>query len=630
LERAPPIGTRTRLLLQGGAAPFRLSPFEGVVLLTVLAGTIFGGYTAYAKLTDLNAPVATPPVYFETQRTTLTSTVSTTGTVQSSQQVTLTFGTTGKIKEFLVGLGAQVKAGQALARIDDTDLQQTVRSAQSNLDSAVARYNAAVEGPSATDTASALQAVNSAKGQLATAQQNLADLKAKPTPSELAAAQQGLLQAQNAVQTATDNITKANNDAANAQSDVATADAALSDALTRLKQADDSLTQAYNACTGPGKPSLPGVPSRGSTASPAPVLSASMCTAAGSFSNYGTALTGYNSAVSSYNAAITALAAKQTAFTNALTTVNSGNLDRSLQSAQLGLQVAQQKVIDTQLGAKPSELDAAQRSIDSAQASLDSAQAKYNALFEAPKPETILPLQASVDQAKAQLETAKQNLAAATIVAPFDGVISSLNGEVGSQVGAATAVFILLNPNLIRIDANVDQADISSLKVGQTATATFDALTGRSYQATISAIGLTPSTQQGVVTYVVTFGVDTSRLAEGTPIPAPGMTASLTVTTSRVENALVVPSRSVRRVGRTSTVTVKTATGDEQRTVVTGTSNSNLTQITSGLTDGELVLYSAGGAAPTRTTTTTTNQLGGGGQFQIPAGAFPGGGNQGR
>jgi len=174
LERAPPIGTRTRLLLQGGSVPFRLSPFEGVILLAVLGVTMFGGYTVYARLSDLNAPVPTPPVYFEAQRTTLTSTVSTTGTVQSSQQVTLTFGTTGKIKEFLVGLGAQVKTGQPLARIDDTDVQQSARSAQSNLDSAVARYNAAVEGPSATDVATALQAVNNARGQLATAQQNLA------------------------------------------------------------------------------------------------------------------------------------------------------------------------------------------------------------------------------------------------------------------------------------------------------------------------------------------------------------------------------------------------------------------------------------------------------------------------
>ncbi|HXH22538.1 MAG TPA: efflux RND transporter periplasmic adaptor subunit [Dehalococcoidia bacterium] len=628
MNQAPPLGNRTRLLLQGGSASFRLSPFEGVVLLAVLAAAMFGGYNAYARLTDLNAPVESPPVYFEAQRTTLTSTVSTTGTVQSSQQVTLTFGTTGKIKEFLVGLGAQVKAGQPLARIDDTDLQQAVRSAQSNLDSAQARLNAVLEGPSTTDIASAFQSLNNARGQLATAQQNYADLKAKPTATELATAQQGLLQAQNALQTANDNLLKAQNDLATAQADLAAAQATAAERLSRARDDWDAASAALSACTpsaGVSLPSMPPRPVEGVPPSTASTLVAGACTSPAAVTAYNQAATAYNTSANSYATALTNVTQKQTALLNAQTLLNSGNLQRSVQSAQLGLQVAQQKLIDTQAGAKPSELDAALRAIDTAQAALDAAQARYDDLFKPPKPETVLPLQASVDQAKTQLESARQNLAAATIVAPFDGVISSLSGEVGSQVSANTPVFILLNPRLIRIDANVDQADISNLKVGQTATATFDALQGRSYQATITAIGLTPTTQQGVVTYVVTFGVDTSRLPEGTPIPAPGMTASLTVTTDRVENALVVPARSVRRVGRTSMVTVKTEQGDEQRTVVTGTTNGTLTQIVSGLTDGEKVLYSTGTAAPTRTTTGTGTF--GGGQFAGPGG-FPGGGQQ--
>ncbi len=198
MEHSAPLGQRTRLLLQGGAVPFRLSPFEVIVLLALLAATMFGGYQVYARTTDLNKAVVAPPTFIPAFRQTLTSNVSTTGTVIASQQVTLTFGTTGKIKEFLVGLGAQVTAGQALARIDDSDLQQTVKSAQSNVDSAVARYNAATQGPQNTDILTAQQAVNSAKSQLATAQQNLADLKAKPLPADTAKAQQGLLTAQNA------------------------------------------------------------------------------------------------------------------------------------------------------------------------------------------------------------------------------------------------------------------------------------------------------------------------------------------------------------------------------------------------------------------------------------------------
>src|SRR5439155_25291739 len=128
-----------------------------------------------------------------------------------------------------------------------------------------------------------------------------------------------------------------------------------------------------------------------------------------------------------------------------------------------------------------------------------------------------------------------------------------LTGSVGTQVNSNTVVFILLNPKLIRIDANVDQADISNLKVNQASTVTFDALPGRSYPATVAAIGLTPTIQNGVVTYVVSFAMDTSNLAAGTPVPAPGMTASVSVQTSRTDNALVVPNQAVQKPGARTT-----------------------------------------------------------------------------
>lgn len=626
MEQVPPIGTRTRLLLQGGARPFRLSPFEGVVLLGLFAATLFGGYSAYAKLTDLNSTPPTPPTYIPAFRTTLASSVSTTGSVQSNQQVTLTFGTSGKIKEFLVGLGATVEAGQPLARIDDSDLQQAVKSAKANLDSAQARYNAAGQGPSAADLAAAQQSLNSASAQLANAEQNILDLKAKPTFAELAAAQQGLLQAQNALQTANDNLAKAQNDVITGQSDLALAQQTANDKFSQLSSDFTLLQSAWNDCApaaGFLKPPLPPAPLAGAQPASAPRLDANTCSVASKLTSYNTAFANYGVSATAYTTALQSITSKQAALTNAQNTLNSGNLQRSIQSAQIGLLAAQLKLAETQAGPKQADLDAAQRSIDTARAALDSAQAKYNALFEAPKPETILPLQASVEQARAQLESAKQNLAAATIVAPFSGQISQVSGEVGSQVGANTAVFVLLNPTLIRIDANVDQSDITNLKVGQSATATFDALAGRGYQATITAIGLTPTVQQGIVTYVVTFGVETSRLPEGLPIPAPGMTASMTITTSRTENALVVPARAIRRSGATATVTVRTAAGDEQRRVTTGATNGTLTEVTGGLNEGDEVLVSLGSAAAAAQRTTGTNSpfQQGGGQFVIPAGS---------
>jgi len=90
------------------------------------------------------------------------------------------------------------------------------------------------------------------------------------------------------------------------------------------------------------------------------------------------------------------------------------------------------------------------------------------------------------------------------------------------------------------------------------------------------------------------------------------MTALINVVTQRIENALVVPTRSIRRAAGRATVTVKKADGtDETRAIVTGASSGQLTQVNSGLTEGDQVLFSG-----TRTATTTSALPGG---IQAPA-----------
>jgi macrolide-specific efflux system membrane fusion protein len=76
--------------------------------------------------------------------------------------------------------------------------------------------------------------------------------------------------------------------------------------------------------------------------------------------------------------------------------------------------------------------------------------------------------------------------------------------------------------------------------------------------------------------------------------------------------------------GGSGVVTVKGANGDEQRRVTTGITNGTLTQITSGLQEGDEVVYTRPSS-----TGTSTNQQPQRGQFVIPGGGgFPGGGIQ--
>jgi HlyD family secretion protein len=641
-EHSPPIGPAPRVLLGGGGpGRFKLSPFEIITLfvITLIAGFI--GYNAFAKVTDLNAVAPPAPTYLPAFRTTLTSSVSSTGSVASTQQVSLNFDIgqgTGKIQQFFVKLGDRVVAGQPLAKLDDADLAKTLTSAKSQLASAQSRLSA-VTSPTTADVAAAQQAVASAQSQVLTAQNNLQKLR-NPTPSDVAAAQQALTSAQQGLITAQNNVVTAQNSIQSgqtaliqAQNDLTTAQITAGTAYSALQTAFSNVISS--SCT----QYVPGVPAPGQiamTATLPPFAFPALTPTAGTATNpqnlnvppysnqigtpnCSTSIGNYNSAVTGHNSAVANLNTRQTALTKAQTDQNNGNLNNSVTQAQAGVLTAQTNIqaaqakYDALMHPLQSDIDAAQASLNSAQASLTSAQARQDALFK-PTPDQVLPLQATVDQAQAQVSTAQKNFENATIVAPFDGQISQVTGDVGTLVTASTSVFILLNQTRLRIDASVDQADVSGLRTGLVANITFDALPGRTFQATIVAIGLTPQIQQGVVSYTVQLSLDTSTLQP--PLPAPGMTALINVVTQRVDNALVVPTRSIRRAAGRATVTVKKADGsDETRTIVTGASSGQLTQVNSGLADGDQVLFSG-----TRTATSNAALPGG-----IQAPARPGG-----
>lgn len=621
-QAAIPLERRPRKPLHARRGGFHPSPLAALALLALVA---LGAYMVYSRLFTASGTPAAAPTYVAATETAIASTVSTTGTVAATQQVTLTFdiGTgTGKISQVFAKLGDRVSEGQALAKLDDTDLQQALKSANSSLASAQARL-AAITKPSAADLTSSRQSVLSAEQQVQNAQKTLDDLRAGPKAADILSAKQNVTSAEGSLTAARNNLTKGQAQITTDQSAVQEAKAELQaaqttmqgayrDVLTAYRSATQSTTSSSSSTTSSTATTLPATcPSPPSEGSVAPYVP-STCT-----SSYATAMNNYSSARTKYLTAKKAVTTAEQTLTDDQN--NLSNLRNAVESAELSLKTAKQKYADTMAPATTAEIQAAEKSLEVANASLSSAKERNGELLDPPVDE-VLPLQAAVDQAQASVATAQKNLDAATITAPFAGQISQVSGEVGTQVNANTGVFILLNPNLVRIDANVDQAYISKLKVGQTATVTFDALTGSTYKAAVAAIGLTPTTSQGVVTYIVTFSVDTAALAEGTPVPTPGMTASITVTTNRADKAIVVPARAVRN----QTVTVKTATGTEERTVTTGITNGTFTQITSGLMVGEEVLVTSTSTTTTSTSnrsTTTQQPTGPGGG--PPPGGFP-------
>jgi HlyD family secretion protein len=153
--------------------------------------------------------------------------------------------------------------------------------------------------------------------------------------------------------------------------------------------------------------------------------------------------------------------------------------------------------------------------------------------------------ESGVKQAQAALEEARINLSYTEIRSPVDGVVVSRAVDVGQTVAASfqtpTLFEIAQDLTKMQVNANVSESDIGGLREQQTASFAVDAYPGRSFEGTVVQVRNAPITVLNVVTYDVIIEVDNRDLAL-----KPGMTATVTITTARREDALRVPLRALR------------------------------------------------------------------------------------
>ncbi len=152
---------------------------------------------------------------------------------------------------------------------------------------------------------------------------------------------------------------------------------------------------------------------------------------------------------------------------------------------------------------------------------------------------------ARVLQAMAALNTSRTNMTKAVIRAPINGVVLARKVEPGQTVAASlqAPVLFTLAEDMRRMElhVDVDEADVSQVLAGQTATFNVDAWPNREFPATVTRVGLGSQTKESVVTYQAVLAVDNSGLSL-----RPGMTASAEIVSTRRPNVLIVPEAALR------------------------------------------------------------------------------------
>jgi len=224
---------------------------------------------------------------------------------------------------------------------------------------------------------------------------------------------------------------------------------------------------------------------------------------------------------------------------------------------------------------------------------------------------------AQIVQAQASLNQAQVNLSHTVIRAPIDGVVIARNVDVGQTVAASmqapTLYIIARDLTDMRVNASIDESDIGEIQPKQPVRFRVDAYPNDAFSGKVSQVRLQPVVSQNVVSYVTVIDVPNPDLKL-----KPGMTAAVTVETSRVNDAITVPNAALRfrptqasQSGERGPAVWVLDNGEMQRVPVRpGISDGTRTAILSGdLEPGAIVVTGTAPAGTTSTVAPTTSPL---------------------
>ncbi len=229
-------------------------------------------------------------------------------------------------------------------------------------------------------------------------------------------------------------------------------------------------------------------------------------------------------------------------------------------------------------GAAPEAVDAAREQVHQALAAREAAAANVRQAEAAAGV-----AQAHVRQAGSGVDAARARLSRAELRAPFDGTITRVYLNPGSPVGPGVPVASLSAPGGW-VTADIDEADIGQVRIGQVARVTADAYPGRTFPGRVTRIGRQVEVRLG--TRVVRARID----LDGRVGMRVGTGVDVQVVERSIPDVLLAPAEAVIAVGDGGPHLFLVENGIlRRRDVRTGGSNDEFVAILDGVREGELV-----------------------------------------
>jgi len=241
----------------------------------------------------------------------------------------------------------------------------------------------------------------------------------------------------------------------------------------------------------------------------------------------------------------------------------------------------------TNINTAISNLTSAEEKLKTAGSSLTLAEQELTLKKAGTIEEQIVAQEAQIKSASANADYYRAQLAKTIIRSPISGVVTTQNAKVGEIVSANTSIVSLISASQFEIEANMPEADIAKVSVGNTSLVTLDAY-GRDvvFKAKVVAVDPAETIVNGVATYKVTF-----QFVKNDERVKSGMTANIDIASASRENVIAVSQRAIIRKNGDQFVRIVDGESFKEVKVETGLrgSDGNI-EIISGVNEGDKVI----------------------------------------
>lgn len=204
--------------------------------------------------------------------------------------------------------------------------------------------------------------------------------------------------------------------------------------------------------------------------------------------------------------------------------------------------------------------------------------------------EEIKVQEANVEKAEANLNNLRSQFSKTRLSSPISGVVSRQDAKVGEIVSASNSIVSVISDAKYKIEANLPEADLDKVKIGNSASITLDAFgEGLIFKAKVISIDPAETVVEGVSTYKVTL-----EFLEAEEKAKSGLTANINIIANEKRNILTIPQRAITTREGYKFVRILNPDGrvDEIKIEVGLLGSDGRAEIASGLLEGANVVIS--------------------------------------